>query len=74
MIAFFYMGDFLPHVRDDAAALMAKAHRPRQLGVAQLVQLGIADTAREVADRYLIRTGIGDVYLLDHQRSAVLYL
>ena len=70
MIALFYVGDFLPRVRDDAAALMAEAHWPGQPGVVQLMHLGIANTASEVADRDLVRTRIRDVDFLDQQRSA----
>src|SRR5215469_9727675 len=58
----------------NAAALMAETHRPGQLGVAQLVDLRIANAAREIADRDLVRTRIGDVDFLDHQWRAVRYL
>jgi hypothetical protein len=54
VIAFFYVDDFLPHLCNDAAALMAEVHWPRQRGAAQLVHLGIANTAREVSDRDLV--------------------
>jgi hypothetical protein len=74
VIALSYVGDFLPHVCNDAAALMSEAHWPRQPSVAQLVQLRIADTTGEVADRDLARARIRDVHFLDHQRSSRLYL
>src|SRR5262249_49209661 len=57
-----------------AAALMAEAHRPGESGAAQLVHLGIANTAGEVTDRDLVRGRIGDVDFLDHQRPSRLYL
>src|SRR5215469_4111098 len=53
---------------------MAETHWPGQRGVAQLVHLRIANPAREVADRNLVRTRIRDVDFLDHQRPAMLYL
>src|SRR5215510_831603 len=54
--------------------LMAEAHWPGQPGVAQLVHLGIANTAREIAHRDLIPTRIRDVDVLDHQRPPILHL
>src|SRR5215467_1759108 len=74
VIAFFYVGDFLPHLRNDAAALMAEAHRPRQPRAAQLVHLGIANAAGKVTDRDLVRARIRSVDFLDHQRPYSLYL
>jgi hypothetical protein len=67
VIAFFYMSDFLPHLCNDATALMAKTHWPRQPRIAQLVHLGIANTARNVADCDLVPTRIRKVDFLDHQ-------
>src|SRR5262249_5073752 len=74
VIAFFHVFDFLTHLSNDATALMAETHRPWQLGIAQLVHLGVADTTGEVADRDLIRARIRKVDLLDHQRPPRLYL
>src|SRR5215469_1721580 len=39
VIAFFYVGDFLPYLCNDAATLMAEPHRPRHPRAAQLVEL-----------------------------------
>jgi hypothetical protein len=74
VIAFTYVGDFLPHVGNDAAALMSETHWPRQPRVAQLVHLRKADTTSDVTDRDLVRARIRDVDFLDHQRSCRLYL
>src|SRR6185437_11580868 len=74
VIAFLDVGDVLPHAGDHAAAFMAEAHGPGHGGVAQLVDLGIANTAGEVAHDDLVRAGIRDVDFVDYQRSPVLDL
>src|SRR5262245_25964800 len=74
VIAFFYVIDFLSDLCNDAAALMAEAHWPRQSRVAQLLHLGIANTARKVTDRDLVRGRIRNVDFLDHQRPCGLHL
>jgi hypothetical protein len=53
---------------------MPEAHWPWQCGIAQLVDLRIANTARNIVHRDLVRAGIRDVYFLDYERPSILDL